>query len=125
LHPHAHGNMRVDRLHVWHMKVLRYTVFNDQKVATPERSRSRLSAGGDEAAFERESSLEDVPSKLSSTAGSRSELKLGSLPERSFPIRGSDVRKRSLNRSRRDPQLDISHNWPANPWMLRHRLWST
>ncbi len=35
LHPHVHGmNTRADRSHVWHMKVLHYTVFKDQEVAT-------------------------------------------------------------------------------------------
>ena len=34
LHPLAHGNMRTDRSHVWHMKVLHYTVFKVQKDAT-------------------------------------------------------------------------------------------
>jgi hypothetical protein len=59
LHPHAHGNMRTDRLHVWHMKVLLYAVFNDQKVTRLPSVRSRF--------VERETRSRRIPSKLSST----------------------------------------------------------
>ena len=89
------------------MKVLHYAVFKDP------RFDSR--GGVDRMSYERESSLEDVPSKLSSTAGSDPKLNSGSLPERRL-VRGG-VRRRLLKQSRYDPQLDLSHNWPANPWM--------
>jgi hypothetical protein len=118
--------MRMDRLHVWHMKVLRYTVFNDQKVATlekPDRDifmsglyrtlRTRIEPRGRSLKAE-QYSREQIRVETRLSSGTKLPL-----------LKGSDVRKRSLNRSRRDPQLDISHNWPANPWMHRHRLWST
>ena len=52
-------NTRKDRSHVWHMKVLHYAVFNDQKATSLAAIRLRF--------VERKSKPEVVPSKLSST----------------------------------------------------------
>lgn len=61
------------------MKVLHYAVFNDQRARHQGVVDSLRYAAY--AAIESESSPEGVPSKLSSAAGSKFELKLDSLPD--------------------------------------------
>jgi hypothetical protein len=126
LHPNAYGKYAHGPLSCLAHESSSLCSFQGSEGRDFELSRSRLLFTGIAAASERESGLEGVPSKLSSAILRR----LPSRPKPGWkrsknPLAERERRVRSLNRSRRDPQLDLSHNWPANPWMLRHRLWST
>ena len=69
----AHArNTHADRSHVWHMKVLHYTVFKDRRMTLLERPDRDCTESVPKDVAEHESSLEVVPSKLSSTADSSS-----------------------------------------------------
>ncbi len=114
LHPHVHGmNTRADRSHVWHMKVLHYTVFKDQEVATasdrsiviipkitPKRNRrTRIEARGRSLKAE-QCSRYHTPSYTRSLSDGDLAIAV----------------RHEVQTSRRFPQPNLSHNRPEDPW---------
>jgi hypothetical protein len=96
------------------MKVLHYTVFKGQRSRALE-SHPIAYLGAGEPASECESSLEVVPSKLSSTADSIDELYSSSIGPLHLLRRSGRNELEKVHAG--DPQPSLSHNWPVDSWM--------
>ena len=104
------------------MKVLLYAVFKDQRDATHEGLDRDFPCRRTGA--ERESSFEDVPSKLSSTADSINRVGLDLYRDEAFSRKRCAQTNRETTRAN-FLSLTLAINGRQTPGIYWHRLWST